>query len=66
MGKQDIKKSFSFAIVDLEEMVIREHNKDGDLIGVFSLQAILDDIANSGYVDLGLAYKSSITPDVEE
>ena len=63
MAKQDVKKVYGNSIIDLEEMVILEHNKDGDLVGTFSLQAILEDIANSGHVEFGISYKSSITPD---
>ena len=65
MAKQDVKKVYSNAIVDLEEMVILEHDKDGNLIGTYSLRAILDDVANSGMGEFGIFYKSSITPDEE-
>ena len=65
MAKQDVKKIYNNAIIDLEEMVILEHDKDGDLVGTYSLQAILEDIANSGRVEFGITYKSSITPDEE-
>ena len=65
MAKQDVKKIYNNAIIDLEEMVILEHDKDGDLVGTYSLQTILEDIANSGHVEFGITYKSSITPDEE-
>ena len=65
MAKQDVKKVYNNAIIDLEEMVILEHDKDGDLVGTYSLQAILEDIANSGHVEFGITYKSAIAPDEE-
>ena len=65
MAKQDVKKVYGNAIIDLEEMVILEHDKDGNLIGTFSLRALLEDIENSGIGEFGVFYKSSITPDEE-
>lgn len=65
MAKQDVKKSYTNAILDLDEMIIYEYSKDGDMTGKFSLQFLLEDIANSGHSDINIAYKSAIIPDEE-
>lgn len=65
MAKQDVKKVYSNAVLYLDEMMIHEHDKDGNLIGKFSLQSLLEDIEASGMGEFGVFYKSAITPDEE-
>ena len=63
MANQDIRKTYSNAMIDLEEMIIYEYDCNGDLTSTHSLQTLLEELTNFDFLDLTISYKSTIKPD---
>lgn len=67
MAKLKNNYEFKNAIINLEEMVVVEYDKDGvDELGKYPLEPILEKIASMGFVDLAINSTGIPSPIAEE